>query len=262
MTTMQMSKKGNTMNASCLLSAIAAAAALAGCAGMAAHAWEVSPEIRAVVASPDRSDADRKTDERRKPDMLLAFAGVRPGMKVLEVGAGAGYSAELLARSVGPQGTVYAHNSPDAIARFIKTRFDERAAKPAMANVVKLVREFDDPVPGDLRGLDLVTMLYEYHDTPAMGIDRAKMNRRIFDALKPGGHFVVADHAAKAGAGAGVGKTLHRIDEALVREEIEAAGFQFVAAADFLRNPDDTREATSARATFRVDAFVLKFVKP
>ena len=250
------------MNARCLLSAVAATAALAGCANMTPHAWEVTPEIRAVVASPDRSDADRNTDERRRPEMTLAFAGVRPGMKVLEVGAGAGYSAELLARSVGPQGVVYAHNSPDAIARFIKTRFDERAAKPVMRNVVKLVREFDDPVPGDVRNLDLATMLFEYHDTPAMGIDRAKMNRRVFDALKPGGYFVVADHAAKADAGVGAGKTLHRIDEALVRKEIEAAGFQFVAAADFLRNPDDPRDATSSRATFPVDRFVLKFVKP
>lgn len=250
------------MNPRNLWSAIAVTAALTACAGMAPHAWEVTPEIRAVVASPDRSDADRKTDERRKPDMMLAFTGVRPGMKVLEVGAGAGYSAELLARSVGPQGKVYAHNSPDAIARFIKTRFDERAAKPVMGNVVKLIREFDDPVPGDVRNLDLVTMLYEYHDTPAMGIDRAKMNRRIFDALKPGGHFVIVDHAATAGADAGVGKTLHRIDEALVRREVEAAGFKFAAAADFLRNPDDPREATSSRATFRVDAFALKFVRP
>ncbi|MBI5911706.1 MAG: class I SAM-dependent methyltransferase [Betaproteobacteria bacterium] len=250
------------MNAKCLLSALAAAAALAGCAGMTPHAWDVTPEIRAVVASPDRSDADRKTDERRRPEMLLAFAGVKPGMKVLEVGAGAGYSAELLARSVGPQGVVYAHNSPDAIARFIKTRFDERAAKPVMRNVVKLIRDFDDPVPSEVRNLDLATMLYEYHDTPAMGIDRTKMNRRIFDALKPGGHLVVADHSAKAGAGVSGSKTLHRIEEVVVRQEVEAAGFKFVAAADFLRNPDDPREATSSRAAFRVDAFVLKFVKP
>jgi len=250
------------MNAKCLLSALAAAAALAGCAGMTPHAWEVTPGIRAVVASPDRSDADRKTDERRRPEMLLAFAGVKPGMQVLEVGAGAGYSAELLARSVGPQGIVYAHNSPDAIARFIKTRFDERAAKPVMHNVVKLIRDFDDPVPSEVRGLDLATMLYEYHDTPAMGIDRTKMNRRIFDALKPGGYFVVADHSAKAGAGVSGSKTLHRIEEVVVRQEVEAAGFKLVAAADFLRNPDDPREATSSRAAFRVDAFVLKFVKP
>lgn len=250
------------MNANRLLFTLVAAAALAGCAGMTPHSWEVTPEIRAVVASPDRSDADRKTDERRKPEMLLAFAGVRPGMRVLEVGAGAGYSAELLARGVGPQGVVYAHNSPDAIARFIKTRFDERAAKPVMGNVVKLIREFDDPVPDDVRSLDLATMLFEYHDTPAMGIDRAKMNRRIFDALKPGGYFVIADHSAKAGAGVSGSKTLHRIEESVVRQEVEAAGFKFVAAADFLRNPDDPRDATSNRSPIRVDAFVLKFVKP
>jgi predicted methyltransferase len=250
------------MKAKYLLFAVAAAAALAGCAGMAPHTLEVTPEIRAVVASPDRSDADRKTDERRKPEMLLAFAGVRPGMKVLEVGAGAGYSAELLARSVGPQGVVYAHNSPEAIARFIKTRFDERAAKPVMGNVVKLIRDFDDPVPSDVRGLDLVTMLFEYHDTPAMGIDRAKMNRRIFDALKPGGYLVIADHSAKVGAGVTGSKTLHRIEEAVVRQEVEAAGFKFVAAADFLRNPDDPRDATSSRSPIRVDEFVLKYVKP
>jgi predicted methyltransferase len=250
------------MNAKYLLSAVAAAATLAGCANVAPHAWEVTPEIRAVVASPDRSDADRKTDERRKPEMMLAFAGVKPGMKVLEVGAGAGYSAELLARSVGPRGVVYAQNSREAIERFIKTRFDERAAKPVMGNVVKLIRDFDDPVPSDVRGLDLVTMLFEYHDTPSMGIDRTTMNRRIFAALRPGGYFVVADHSAKAGAGASASKTLHRIDEALVRQEVETAGFRFVAAADFLRNPDDPRDATSSRSPIRVDAFVLKFVKP
>jgi predicted methyltransferase len=248
------------MNARCLLSAVAVV--LAGCAGMAPQTWEVTPEIRAVVASPDRSDADRNTDKRRKPELLLAFAGVKPGMHVLEVGAGAGYSAELLARSVGPQGVVFALNSPEAIARFIKTRFDERAAKPAMRNVVKLVREFDEPVPADVRKLDLATMLFEYHDTPAAGIDRSKMNRAIFAALKPGGHFVVADHAAKAGSGLSACKTLHRIDEAVLRREVEAAGFKFVASAGFLRNPDDPRDTSSLRATIPVDAFVLKFVKP
>ncbi len=248
------------MNARCLLSAVAAV--LTGCAGMAPQSWEVTPAIRAVVASPDRSDADRKLDQRRKPELLLAFAGVRPGMKVLEVGAGAGYSAELLARSVGPRGVVYALNSPEAIARFIKTRFDERAAKPVMRNVVKLVREFDDPVPQGVPKLDLATMLFEYHDTPAAGIDRAKMNRAIFAALKPGGHFVIADHAARTGSGLSACRTLHRIDEAVVRQEVEAAGFKFVDSADFLRNADDPRDTSSLRATIRVDAFVLKFVKP
>lgn len=250
------------MNARGPLSTIAAMAALAGCAAMAPHSWEVTPEIRAVVASPDRSDADRKTDERRKPEMLLAFAGVKPGMRVLDVGAGAGYSTELLARAVGPQGKVYAHNSRAAIEQFIKTRFDERAAKPAMRNVVKLIRDFDDPVPAEVRALDLVTMFFEYHDTPAMGVDRAKMNRRIFEALKPGGYFAVADHAAKAGAGVSGSKSLHRIEETVLRREVEAAGFRFVASADFLRNPDDPRDKPVSRSEVRVDEFVLKFVKP
>ena len=250
------------MNASCLLSAVAATAALAGCAGMAPHTWEVTPEIRAVVASPDRREADRKNDERRKPEMMLAFTGAKPGMKLLDVGAGAGYSTELLARSIGPRGVVYAHNSPEAIERLIKNRFDERAAKPIMGNVIKLIREFDDPVPSDVRNLDLVTMFYEYHDTPAMGIDRAKMNRRIFDALKPGGYFVIADHAAKAGAGVSASKTLHRIEESVLRKEVEAAGFKFVAAADFLRNPGDPRDEAVFRLKVPVDNFVLKFVKP
>jgi predicted methyltransferase len=250
------------MNAKGLLAAMVALAALAGCAGMAPHSWEVTPEIRAVVASPDRSDADRKTDERRKPEMLLAFAGVKPGMRVLDVGAGSGYSTELLARAVGPQGKVYAHNSQEAIERIIKTRFDERAAKPVMGNVVKVIRDFDDPIPADVRDLDLVTMFFEYHDTPAMGVDRAKMNRRIFEALKPGGFFVVADHAAKAGAGVSGSKSLHRIEETVLRQEVEAAGFSFVASADFLRNPDDPRDTLVFRSPVRVDEFVLKFVKP
>ncbi|MHB8667280.1 MAG: class I SAM-dependent methyltransferase [Burkholderiales bacterium] len=248
------------MNARYLLAAVAAV--LAGCANVAPQSREVPQYIRAAVASPDRSDADRKIDARRKPELLLAFAGVRPGMKVLEVGAGAGYSAELLARCVGPQGVVYALNSPEAIAQFIKTRFDERAAKPVMHNVVKLVREFDDPLPAGVRNLDLATMLFEYHDTPAAGIDRAKMNRAIFAALKPGGYFVVADHAAKSGSGVSASKTLHRIDEAVVRQEVEAAGFKFAASADFLRNPDDPRDTSSLRAAIPVDEFVLKFVKP
>jgi predicted methyltransferase len=230
-------------------------ALIAGCAGMP------GPDYRAIVAAPDRTDADRKNDERRKPELLLAFAGVRPGMKVLEVGAGAGYSAELLARAAGPQGTVFVHNSKEAMER-MKGRPDERMQKPAMRNAVSVVRDFDDPVPPEARDLDLVTMLFEYHDLPAMGVDRAKMNRRIFEALKPGGHFVIADHAAKAGVGVTASKSLHRIEESVLRREVEAAGFHFVAEANFLRNPDDPREEVVFRLKVPVDNFVLKFVKP
>jgi predicted methyltransferase len=120
----------------------------------------------------------------------------------------------------------------------------------------------EDPVPPDVRNLDLVTFNFNYHDTAWLGTDRARMNRAVFQALKPGGVYIVADHSAKAGAGAEVAKSLHRIDEALVRREVEAAGFRFVSAGDFLHNPADPRDAPVFKNPVRNDEFVLKFVKP
>ncbi len=232
------------------------AALIAGCAGMP------GPDYRAIVAAPDRTDADRKNDERRKPEQMLAFAGVRSGMKVLDMSAGGGYSTELLARAAGPQGVVYGQDSKQVLDQTVKGRFDQRMKAPAMKNVIHVVRDYEDPVPPEARGLDLVTIFYGYHDLPAMGVDRAKMNRRIFESLKSGGGYVIADHAAKAGAGVGVSKSLHRIEESVLRREVEAAGFRFVAEANFLRNPDDPREEIVFRLKVSVDNFVLKFVKP
>ena len=219
------------------------------------------PDYRAIVASPDRSEADRQTDQRRKPELLLEFTGVRQGMKVLDMGAGAGYSTELLARAVGPRGTVYAQESPAASAR-ARERFDERAKTPPMKSVVRVLRNYDDPVPPTVYDLDLVTFFFAYHDTAFMPVDRAKMNRALFDALKPGGVLVVADHSAQPGAGISAVKTLHRIEESTLRREIEAAGFTQVAEAGFLRNPADLRDAIVFRSPTPVDEFVLKFVKP
>jgi predicted methyltransferase len=133
---------------------------------------------------------------------------------------------------------------------------------PAMANVVLVVREFDDPVPADVRNLDLITFNFNYHDTAYMGVDRAKMNRAVFDALKRGGVYIVADHSAKPGAGVDATKTLHRIEESLVRKEVEAAGFRLAATGDFLRNPDDPRDTPVFKNPVRNDEFVLRFVKP
>jgi predicted methyltransferase len=219
------------------------------------------PDYRAIVASRDRTENDRQIDVRRKPELLLGFTGVRQGMKVLDMGAGAGYSTELLARAVGPHGTVYAQESPSASPR-ARERFDERAKTPPMTNAVRVLREYDDPVPPAVRDLDLVTFFFAYHDTAFMPIDRAKMNRALFDALKPGGVLVVTDHSAQPGAGTSVVKTLHRIEEFTLRREIEAAGFRLIAEADFLRNPSDLRDTIVFRPQTPVDEFVLKFVKP
>jgi predicted methyltransferase len=222
---------------------------------------QAAPDYAAVVASPDRSDADREIDKRRNPVQLLAFTGVGTGMKVLDMGAGGGYSSELMARAVGASGVVYAHNAADLSAR-AKERFEARMKTPAMTNVVALVRPFDDPLPNDVRDLDLVTFFFYYHDTTYMEVDRAEMNRKLYAALKPGGMLVIADHSARPGDGATVGKTFHRIEEAVLRAEVEAAGFRLVAEGDFLRHPEDARNFPVNRPTGPVDEFVLKFRKP
>jgi len=222
---------------------------------------QAAPDYAAVVASPDRSDADREIDKRRNPVQLLAFTGAGTGMKVLDMGAGGGYSSELMARAVGASGVVYAHNAADLSAR-AKERFEARMKTPAMANVVALARPFDDPLPTDVRDLDLVTFFFFYHDTTYMEVDRAEMNRKLYAALRPGGMLVIADHSARPGDGATVGKTFHRIEEAVLRAEVEAAGFRLVAEGDFLRHPEDARNFSVNRPTGPVDEFVLKFRKP
>ena len=171
------------------------------------------------------------------------------------MGAGAGYSTELMARAVGPGGKVWGQNdsASDKLAALLKT--------PAMSNAAAQVRPSDDPAAG-LPPLDLITFLFAYHDTTYMEVDRAKMNKALFAALKPGGILVVADHSARPEDDAKVGKLYHRIAEASVRAEVEAAGFKFVESGDFLRNPDDPRTAIVFRSPIKVDEFVLKFEKP
>ena len=192
---------------------------------------------------------------------MLAFADVTNGMKVLDMEANAGYSTELLARAVGPTGVVYAQDLAAVMER-VKDKFDIRAQKPAMKNVVHVIRDFDDPIPPDVSGLDLITFFFAYHDVTYMPVDRAKMNQKMFAALKPGGFLVIADHAAKAGDGTTVGKTLHRIEEATLRKEVEAAGFKLVAEGDFLHHPEDPRDVPVFHPQVPVDEFVLKFQKP
>lgn len=242
---------------------LALLAMLAGCATMEGVMDGVRPMYPWVFMTEDRSEEDRALDQRRKPAQLLEFYDVRAGMRVLDMGAGAGYNTELLSRAVGATGTVYAQNTQFFLDRFVKGRFDERRKKQrVMRNVIHFVNDFEAPVPSDIRRLDLVTFNFMYHDTVWLGVDRAKMNRAVFEALRPGGVYIVADHSAREGVLGGVAKSLHRIDEALVRQEIEAAGFKFVADADFLRNPDDWRDTLVFKSEVPTDRFILKFAKP
>jgi predicted methyltransferase len=221
-----------------------------------------TPDYAAIVAAPDRSDADRQTDQRREPAKMLAFTGVKEGMKVLDMEANAGYSTELLARAVGPTGTVYAQDPASIIEKFVKDKFDNRAKKPAMKNVVHVIRDFDDPIPPDVSNLDMITFFFAYHDVTYMPVDRAKMNAKMFAALKPGGYLIIADHSARKGDGISVAHTLHRVEEATLRQEIEAAGFKLVAEGDFLHHPEDPRDVKVFKPAVPVDEFVLKYQKP
>jgi predicted methyltransferase len=252
------SHKSISFAAAFLVAPMIAAAALAPSAAFAQGA----PDYAAIIAAPDRADTDRKTDERRDPLKLLVFTDARPGMKVLDIGAGGGYSSELMARAVAPGGTVYAQNPPDLPERG-KARFDARLQTPAGKNIVGLVRPFDDPVPADVRDLDLITFLFFYHDTTYMNVDRAAMNRKLFAALKPGGILIIADHSARPGDGTSVGKTFHRIEEAALRREVEDAGFKLIGTGDFWRHPEDPRDFSIQPVSGKpIDEFALKFQKP
>jgi predicted methyltransferase len=250
---------------------LASLLALAACTGARAPAPRAAPlapaAYRAIVDAPDRSDADRALDAGRHPAELLAFIGAHPGMRVAELAAAGGYTTELLARAVAPGGRVWGQNDAFILHRFAEAPWSARLATPAMRNVVRVDRPFEDPLPPDARDLDAVVIVLFYHDLYWFGTDRAAMNRAVFERLRPGGEFVVVDHSAAPGAGASGAGTLHRVEESLVRGEIEAAGFRLARTADFLRNPADRRDwnaSPRAAGTRRgtSDRFVLGFVKP
>jgi len=251
--------------------------------------------IAEILSSPDRSAADRTNDIRRKPAQMLAFIGISPGMVAMDLSSGGGYTTELIARSVGPTGRVYGQSAPRDPARMpappaapegaatpgvapppstppaassatptSPMRLAERAKNPAAGNIIAVVQKFEDPFPPAVasNGVDLVTLMFNYHDLGHMGVDREKMNRAVFAALKPGGMYVIADHSGRPGTGISESGTLHRVEEAFLRKEVEAAGFKLVAEGDFMRNPADPRDKNTPDPPQPKDEFVLKFVKP
>jgi len=209
-----------------------------------------------VIASPIRTDQDRRMDASRHPAEFLAFVQVKPGMKVLDVSAGAGYTSQLLALAVAPSGMLWAQ-SPKPGPTLLKRLEDH-----PQSDFVVVTAPFEDPVPDGTPKLDLITLVLNYHDITYLPVDRAKMNQRLFAALKPGGRFVVIDHSGRSGTGITEGKTLHRIDEAVVLNEVRQAGFVLETEGNFLRNPADSREESSNQPKVPTDKFALRFVKP
>jgi len=214
------------------------------------------PDYGALLSDPLRSDSDRQADARRKPLELLRFAQVRPGMMVLDVSAGGGYTTQLLALAVGPSGAVWAQMAKP------RESFEKRLAAHPQANIHTLVRPFDDPYPADAPRLDLVTFILNYHDVANEAVDRALMNKRLFEALKPGGHLVLIDHAAAPGSGLRDTKTLHRIDEEVVVSELQRAGFRVEERSAFLHVADDPHTQAFFDMKTPSDRFALRLVRP
>lgn len=222
--------------------------------------------VSGALSDPNRPAADMVRDENRKPGETLLFAGVRPGMKVADLIPGGGYFTRLFSRAVGPKGRVYAY-VPDELSKLAKREpaVNAVAKDPAYSNVRVLLSTL--PAFTAPEKLDIVFTAQNYHDMHAdfMGpVDVAAVNRQVFKALKPGGVYIVIDHSARAGSGLTAVNNFHRIDPAIVRQEVEAAGFVFDGQAEFLRDPKDKLNVSVFDKSIRgeTDQFVYRFRKP
>ncbi|MBV9550618.1 MAG: class I SAM-dependent methyltransferase [Alphaproteobacteria bacterium] len=229
-------------------SALAALLLLAAAPVLAAP----SAAIMAAVADPSRPDNDKAVDALRKPAETVDFAGVKPGDKVAELAPGAGYYTRILAKVVGDSGKVYTYAGRPTVP----------ANPPVAPNVVPVAgtnADFAVPEP-----VDVVWTSRNYHDFQNAMPDMSGYNKKVFAALKPGGTYFILDHAAGADAADDVHSALHRSKEAVVRREVEAAGFRFVASSDILRNPadDKTKRVQEQDVRGKTDQYLLKFVKP
>ena len=247
---------------------IVAASAWSAMGAFAGDPPNISKEIAAAVADTSRPATDTERDVDRKPAQTLAFTGVKPGDRVADYAAGGGYFTRLFADVVGPGGHVYAvvPSSLFTFPNIVKGTAEVQAWAVPHDNVTVIVASalqgLKYPEP-----LDLFWISQNYHDLhdSFMGpVDIAAFNRGVYAALKPGGLYVVLDHAAAAGAPANVTDTLHRIEPATVRREVEAAGFEFVGESAILANPADPHTAGVFDKSIRghTDQFIYKFRKP
>lgn len=254
--------------------------ALLGACGekeMPAAAPEAATQVNAparsiyaeAVADPGRTAADRARDAGRKPADVLEFFGIARGMDVLDMFSGGGYYTEMLAKIVGPEGSVVAHSN-EAYARFVEDETSKRYADGRLPNVEILMAENDALELPDA-AFDAVMMILAYHDIyyvdPENGwqkIDGPALVAEIFEALRPGGILSVVDHYAAAGSPPETGNTLHRIDPQIVIDELEAGGFVLEATSDVLRNMNDNHSMNMSAPEIRgkTDRFVMRFRKP
>ena len=233
---------------------------LAAAVPAGAQTPEIPDYVAAAVADPARAD-DAKDDERRHIAEIVAFSEVKPGDTVLELVPGSGYWSQVFSRVVGDDGTVYLA-VPEPMLKYS----DKTLALPETLANAEVLQQAADALAAPTK-VDVAFTAQNYHDypNPFMGpTDPALLNAAVFEALKPGGLWIVIDHAAEAGSGLRDTDTLHRIDPAIVREQAEAAGFEFVGESDVLRNPadDHTLKVFDPAVRGTTDQFVYKFRKP
>ena len=231
----------------------------------AGTAYAATPAIDAAVADTTRPAADRDRDAERKPADMLAFAGVKPGMVVIDILPGGGYFTRLFSDVVGPTGKVISYVPDEMYAGRPKSldAVTAIAAEPGHKNV----QPMHDPAlaPGPANVVDVVWTSQNYHDLHNVpGLDLVAFNKALYASVRPGGVYIVLDHSAPAGSGVSDTNTLHRIDEAVVRKEVEAAGFVFDGESKVLANPADPRTVKVFDPSIRghTDQFVLRFRKP
>ena len=244
--------------------AAACIAALGGIGVLGAVAATIPPNIAAAVANPNRPQADRDRDALRKPGEVLALAGVKPGEQVLELIPGGGYFTRILSGAVGPKGHVTEGLPNLTGAPDVAQKGNGVAADPNFSNVSEA--HFSAADLAKLGPVDLVWTSQNYHDLhlARFKLDVVAFDKAVYADLKPGGIFFIEDHAAKDGSGLDAPDKLHRIDEAVVKQEVESAGFKLVGESDILRNPADDRTLLVFNPAIRghTDQFLLKFQKP
>ena len=225
----------------------------------AASTASVPANIAGAIADTNRPQTDKDLDARRKPAELLAFAGIKPGDKVLEFVPGRGYVTRLLAKAVGTAGHVYSANLP-TFNEALKTGVDPIVASPAYGNVSKIEQPFSEiraPEP-----VDVAWISENYHDFKNMGMfstDTNAMDRAVFAALKPGGTYLITDYVAAAGSGTRDTQSLHRIDPEVIKREVTAAGFMLEAESNALTNASDDLAVRSKQGASQV---MFRFRKP
>lgn len=249
------------MKSNLLLAAVAAMALSSAGAALAAP----TAAVTAAVADTGRPAEDTARDADRKPAEMLDFAGVKPGQTVADFLPGGGYFTRIFAKAVGPKGAVYAVISEAQAANKEKPPAVNAIAADANYGNVKVVaanfQTFALPTPADV-----IWTSQNYHDLhlTRLNLDVAAVNKAVFNALKPGGYYIVLDHAAPAGTPVDAANTLHRIDPAIVKTELEAAGFKLVGESKVLRNPKDdyTKNVFDPAVRGHTDQFIYKFQRP